>query len=210
MNARRGCGCGCGGFVVLLVALLAAGYFLIYRPVTVFLSGWRVPAQSQSAQTQSAQIPAASANVQAPLTQRDVQKFVRIRRDERAALGSSFTSVQNIFQSLQNGQTPTFWQATGVLRDLGRSVGQARAAQVQGLVREQLSRERYNVIRDNVNRALGVPDIDFGKMASELQGGKLPDFSKTVKLGAAPQTTALIQPFKTELTATAALGLLGL
>ncbi|WP_161881204.1 hypothetical protein [Deinococcus alpinitundrae] len=203
MNARRGCGCGCGGFVVLMVALLAAGYFLVYRPVTVFLSGWRVPAQTQ-------QIPAASGNVQAPLTRSDVQKFVRIRRDERAALGSSFTSVQNTFQSIQNGQTPTFWQVTGVLRDLGRSVGQARAAQVQGLTREQLSRERYNVIAGGVNRALGVPDIDFGKIASELQGGKLPDFGNTVSTGASPQTTALIQPFKTELTATAALGLLGL
>ncbi|GAA4023082.1 hypothetical protein GCM10022631_42150 [Deinococcus rubellus] len=189
--------------MVLLLALLAAGYFLVYRPVTVFLSGWRIPAQS-------AQIPAASGNVQSPLTRSDVQKFVRIRRDERAALGSSFTSVQNTFQSIQNGQTPTFWQVTGVLRDLGSSVGQARAAQVQGLVREQLSRERYNVVRDGVNRSLGVPDIDFGKIASELQGGKVPDFGNTVKLDASPQTTALIQPFKTELTATAALGLLGL
>ncbi len=203
MNARRGCGCGCGGFVVLILALLAAGYFLVYRPVTVFLSGWRVPAQA-------AQIPAATGNVQAPLTRSDVQKFVRIRRDERAALGSSFTSVQNTFQSLQNGQTPTFWQVTGVLRDLGSSVGQARAAQVQGLVREQLSRERYNVIAGGVNRALGVPDIDFGKIASQLQGGKLPDFGNAVNTGTSPQTTALIQPFKTELTATAALGLLGL
>ena len=99
---------------------------------------------------------------------------------------------------------------TGVLRDLGSSVGQARAAQTAGLVREQLSRERYNVIRDGVNRALGVPDIDFGQIATELQGGKVPDFSTTLSAAADPKTTALIQPFKSELTATAALGLLGL
>ena len=202
MNARRGCGCGCGGFVVVFLALVAAGYFFVYRPVTVFLNGWKAPVQNS-------QIPAASGNVQAPLTKPDVQKFVRIRRDERAALGSSFASVQNTFQNIQNGQTPSFWQVTGVLRDLGSSVGQARAAQTAGLVREQLSRERYNVIRDSVNHALGVPDLDFGKIATELQGGKVPDFS-TALSAADPKTTALIQPFKSELTATAALGLLGL
>ena len=61
MRGRRGCGCGCGGVVVLLVALFVAGYFLVYRPVTVFLNGWKVPAQTS-------QIPAASGNLQAPLT----------------------------------------------------------------------------------------------------------------------------------------------
>ncbi len=202
MRGRRGCGCGCGGFVVLLLALVAAGYFFVYRPVTVFLSGWKVPAQTS-------QLPATSGNLQAPLTKSDVQKFVRIRRDERVALGSSFASVQNTFQSIQSGQTPSFWQVTGVLRDLGRSVGQARAAQTAGLVREQLSRERYTVIRDGVNRALGVPDINFGQIATEVQGGKVPDFN-TALSAADPKTTALIQPFKSELTATAALGLLGL
>ncbi|AWN22693.1 hypothetical protein DKM44_05135 [Deinococcus irradiatisoli] len=205
MNARRGCGCGCGGLVVLLLALAAAAYFLVYRPVTVFLNGWRAPAQ-----TSSTAVPAAGGNVNAPLARSDVQKFVRIRRDERAALGSSFASVENTFQRLQDGQTPGLWQVTGVLRDLGNSVGQARAAQTAGLAREQLSRERFNVIAGDVNRALGVPDIDFGKIASDVQRGRVPDFDTAVRTQASPQTKALIEPFKSELTATAALGLLGL
>ncbi len=190
---------------MLALALLAATYVLVYRPVTVFLDGWRAPGPAAGVSA-----PAVSGNVQAPISKTEIQKFVRIRRSERAALGSSFASVQTTFQRLQNGQTPSLWQITGVLRDLGGSVGQARAAQTAGLQREQLSRERFNVIAGGVNRALGVPDIDFGKIASEVQRGRLPDFSTAVNTGASPQTAALIKPFKSELTATAALGLLGL
>lgn len=204
MWGRRGCGCGCGGFVVLLLAVLAAGYFLVYRPVVTFVDGFRTPP------IQSAQIPAASGNIRAAPSKAEIEKFVRIRRTERAALGSNFGSIQNIFQHLQNGQTPSFWQVTGVLRDVGSSVGAVRAAQTAGLVGEKLSRERYNVLRDNVNRALGLPDVDFGTIAGDLKNGKLPDLNTAVKLEADPKTAALIEPFKKELTATAALGLLGL
>ncbi|TSA83029.1 hypothetical protein FNU79_12990 [Deinococcus detaillensis] len=203
MWARRGCGCGCGGSLVLLIALVAAGYFLVYRPVAVFVDGLRAPPG------QSAGVPAASGNIRAVPSKADIEKFVRIRRAERQALGSNFASVQTIFQQVQNGQTPSFWQVTGVLRDVGSSVGAVRAAQTAGLASEKLSRERYNVLRDDVNRALGLPDIDFGKIATELKNGKLPDLNTTVKLEANPKTAALIQPFKSELTATAALGLLG-
>ena len=199
---RRGLGCGCGGLLVLLVAVVAAGYFLIYRPVAGFLASWQAPP--------SAQVPVSGGNLQAPLTRDEVQKFVRIRRDERSALGSSFTGVQNIFESLQNGQTPNVWQLTTVLREAGASLGQVRSAQTAGLVREKLSRERYNVIRQQVDRALGVPDIDFGTIASDLRGGRLPNVNAVVKSAADPRTVSLVEPFRAELTATAALGLLGL
>ena len=200
---RRGLGCGCGGLLVLLVAVLAAGYFLVYRPITVFVDGWRTPSQNS-------QVPATSGDVGAPLTPTEVQKFVRIRRAERAALGNTFSSVQAVFQQIQNGQTPNLWQLTGVLREAGTSLGQVRTAQTASLVREQLSQERFNVIRGRVNRALGVPEVDFGTVANDLLGGKLPDFKQTVRTQADARTTALIAPFKAELSATAALGLLGL
>ena len=203
MNLRRGCGCGCGGLVVVLLALVAAGYFFVYRPIVNFVDGWRVPAQS-------AQLPRPSGNVNAPISRSEVEKFVRVRRLERTALGSSFGSAQTILNDIQNGQTPNLWQITGAVRDLGTSVGAARQAQVAGLIRENLSRERYNVVAQGVGQALGVPNIDFGKIASDIQGGRLPDINTSVTNSADPQTVKLIEPFKTELTATAALGLLGL
>jgi hypothetical protein len=205
MNARRGCGCGCGGVLVVLIVLVAAGYFFVVRPITNFVNSWQVPIQSAGQP-----VPAPSGNINAALSRSEVEKFVRVRRLERAALGSSFTSAQTILNDVQNGQTPSFWQIAGAMRDLGSSVGAARQAQVAGLVKENLSRERYNVIASGVNRALGVPSIDFGKIASDVQSGRVPDINTSVTTTPDPQVVRLIAPFKTELSATAALGLLGL
>lgn len=203
MNARRGCGCGCGGLLVVMIALVAAGYFFVYRPIINFVDGWRVPARS-------AQLPRPSGNLNAPISRSEVEQFVRVRRLERKALGGSFSSAQSILNDIQNGQTPSFWQFAGAMRDLGTSVGAARQAQVAGLIGQNLSRERYNVIAAGVNRSLGVPEVDFGKIASDIKSGRVPDIDTSVSTGADPQTVKLIEPFKTELTATAALGLLGL
>ena len=188
---------------MVLLAVVAAGYFFVYRPVSSFVDGWRAPAQS-------AQLPKPSGNVNAPLTVPEVQAFVRVRRKEREALGNSFGSVQSLFRNIQDGQNVGVWQVVGTLRDVGNSLGQTRRAQVDALIKEQLSRERYNAVAAGVNRSLGVPDIDFGRVASDIRSGKVPDINTSVKTDADPRTTKLIEPFKTELSATAALGLLGL
>ncbi|WP_309571225.1 hypothetical protein [Deinococcus sp.] len=209
MRQRRGVGCGCfgcGGSLLVLAVLAAVAWFVVIRPAQQFLAGMR-PTQTQS---QGSQTPAPpSGNVQAPLTAADVQKFVRIRRDVRTALGESFTGAQEVYAQIQAGQTPNIMQVINVVRQVGSSVGAARTAQAAALAREKMSLERYAAVRTDVNRALGVPDINFAKAAEALQKGQSPDLNTTVKTASA-QEKALVAPFQKELTATAAAGLLGL
>ena len=208
MRQRRGLGCGCfgcGGSLLVLVVLAAVAWFVVIRPAQQFLAGWKAPQTQSQGQTP----PPPSGNVQAPLTQADVQKFVRIRRDIRTALGESFTGAQQVYAQIQAGQTPNLVQVLNVVRQVGSSVGAARTAQSAALAREKMSVERYAAVRSDVNRGLGLPDVDFAKAADALQKGQTPDLNTTVKT-ATTQEKALVEPFRQELTATAAVGLLGL
>ena len=82
---------GClGALVVVLVLLGLAGYFFVWRPVQGFLNNFSYGApltQGQNNQ-QNAAPPAPRAN--APLTKTEVEKFVRVRRSIRSAIGADF------------------------------------------------------------------------------------------------------------------------
>ena len=206
---RRGMGCGCGGclgsVLLTVVVVLALGYFFVFRPIQSFLANFGTPAQTQT--TQNGQpIPA---KPQTAVTVADVQRFVRVRRAVRTAMGSSFTGVTKVFDGIQKGDTPSLATMLGVLRDAAGSVGSARSAQQKALLAQGMNEGRYDYVRNEVNRALGVPDIDFQKAAQSLQAGKLPDLGTTVR-PANETTKKLIAPFQNELTETAPLGLLGL
>lgn len=227
-----GCGClGCGGGGLLVLALLGAlAWFLVIQPARNVLASWNGPAQTQS-QTQGTgtagsgievpqlpgggtttapgDTPAPTGDAAAPLTRADVQSFVEVRGEVRDALGGSFTQLQQVWAEIQQGQTPNILTVYNVIRNVGSSIGQARTAQAAALAREGLSPERYAAIRGTVNRALGVPNIDFAQAAEALGQGRLPDLSTTVQT-ATPEERDLIEPYRAELTQTAALGLLGL
>jgi len=202
----RRSGCGCGGCLgsLLLGVLVVAGlaYFLVYRPVQAFLTGFGTPAPAQQTQAQQAE-------TQAALTRADVQRFVRVRRSVRTAMGDSFSGVEKVFRDIQLGQSPNALTVLGVLRDATGSVGVARSAQAGALAREGMTLNRYAYVRAEVNRALGVPDIDFQKVASAVRSGQVPDLNTSVRPPDA-RSAPLVQPFRSELEVTAPLGLLGL
>ncbi|WP_235692408.1 hypothetical protein [Deinococcus aquaedulcis] len=215
MNGRGlGCGClGCGGGTLLVLALLGGlAWFFVIQPARNFLASWQPPAQTQTQgqpQGNAGQNGGAGTAAGAPLTRAEVQQFVRVRREVRQALGTSFTGVQQVWTDIQNGQNPNLLQMMAVLRDAGASVGAARQAQAAALTKEGMSADRYAQVRAAVNRALGLPTVDFAQAAQALQNGQLPDLNSTVQAGGGPDR-ALVEPFRRELTATAAAGLLGL
>ena len=207
MNRRWGCGCGgcLGSSLLVLLIVVGLGYFFVYRPVQSFLASFGTPAQTQTQATADGKTPPP----QAALTTGDVQRFVRVRRSVRTAMGSSFTGVEKVFQDIQTGQSPSAVTVLGVLRDAAGSVGAARSAQQAALEREGMNTLRYSYVRGEVNKALGVPDIDFQKVAQSVSQGRLPDLNTTVRAPDA-RSSRLVTPFKKELTVTAPLGLLGL
>lgn len=215
----------------MLALLGALAWFLVIQPARNFVASWQGSGPTQS-QTQpgtgsgtdiqtpdlsggdSVTPPAASGvdsagDVDASVTRADVQSFVQVRRDVRDAVGGSFTSLQNVWADIQQGQTPNILTVVGVIQNAGSSIGRARQAQAAALAEENLSAERYAVIRSAVNRALGVPNIDFARATEAIGQGRLPDLNTAVQ-AATPQERALVAPYRAELTQTAALGLLGL
>jgi hypothetical protein len=201
-----------------LLVVVGLGYFLVYRPIQGFLAGFGTPAQTTASQTTTSQTSTtqttangqpAPVTPQAALTTGDVQRFVRVRRSVRAAMGQSFVSVEKVFTDIQNGQSPNVMTVLGVLRDATSSVGRARTAQQAALESQGMNLTRYSYVRGEVNKALGVPDIDFRRAADAITRGQLPDLNTTVRAPDA-KNAALITPFKKELTVTAPLGLLGL
>lgn len=197
----------------MLTLLGALAWFVVIQPAREFMAGLNLP-QTQSQTQGQTTTPDQTAGTTpttnaAPLTQSDVQKFVRIRRDVRAALGQSFTGLQTVWADVQAGQTPNLLQVVNVLRQAGSSIGKARTAQDAGLAREKMTAGRYAEVRSGVNRALGVPDIDFAQAAQAIQNGQLPSLDSTVTAASAREKE-LVAPFRQELELTAAVGLLGL
>lgn len=208
---RRGPGCGClgcgGGSLLVLAGLAFAAWTFVVKPAQEFVGGLQTPsAQTTAVQKPPQQTPA---QVSAPLTQADVQKFVRVRRQVREALGTSFSDLQRVWTGVQNGQNPTVLEIAAVLRQTAGQIGAARQRQQAALAGQGMSAERYAAVRAGVNRALGLPSLDLVQAAQALQKGQLPDLNTTVKPATA-QEKALVAPFATELRASAAAGLLGL
>ncbi|ADV66668.1 hypothetical protein [Deinococcus maricopensis] len=192
-----------GCLLVAVLALLAVGagaYFLVYVPARDFVQN-----TAGGVLAPRAGGPAATT----PLTRAQVQQFVRVRRDVRAALGDSFTRLEGIYQAYAAGRTPGVQEVVGALREAGSLVSRGRAARDAALRREGLSVQRYEATRDEVNRALGVPQVDLAVLAEALRSLRLPS-AEAVTVPSDPRSAPLITPFRAELLATAPLGLLGL
>lgn len=185
--------------------LIALAWFFVFKPAKDFIASWQAP-QTQS---QTNKTPAPTGNINAPMTKADVEKFVRIRRKIQTALGGSFTGLQQLLNDMNNGQQVNVMQVLSVLKESTSSIGAARTAQANALISEGMSLERYAALRSDINRALGLPNIDFAKVADSLQKGQMPDLNKDIQT-ATEQEKALVAPFKAELNKTAAAGLLGL
>lgn len=204
---------GClGGFVAVLLALGLGGYFFVYRPVQNALDGFRsftapLTPGGHAPGGRGELPPASRADVR--LSAAQVRQFVRVRRAVRDAVGQDFTGLQNVYQGFANGNPPGTLQILGALRGAGGFLGRARGAQQQALAREGMSGDEYADVRAQVNRALGVPELDLRAAARNLQGGRLPDWNQVVP-PPNERNAKLIGPFLNELRATAALGLLGL
>ncbi|WP_261663982.1 hypothetical protein [Deinococcus sp. Marseille-Q6407] len=213
MIRRLGCSAlGCFGSLALSLILLGVGWFGFVQPAIGNLTG-QVTATLNGAPASAQPRAGRPEDLSAPLTRAEVEKFVRIRREIRKSMGGTFPQLQQIYAGVQAGEPVNAWTAVQAVRALGSSVAEARAALEQGLVRENLSRERYAFIRQKVNLALGLPQVDFsgvlGELARSQSSGSLPDLGGKVTV-ATPQERKMVQDFSRELGVTAPLGLLGL
>lgn len=213
MIRRLGCSAlGCFGSIALTLLALGVGWFGFVQPAIGNLTG-----QIETTLNGGPAAPQPRAgnpeDLQAPLTRAELEKFVRIRREVRKSMGNAFPQLQQIYADIQAGEPVNAWTALQAVRALGSSVADARAALERGLVAENLSRERYAFVRQKVNLALGLPQVDLagvlGELARSQENGSLPDLSGKVT-AATPEERQQVEYFAKELRVTAPLGLLGL
>ena len=213
MIRRLGCSAlGCFGSLALTLVALGVGWFGFVQPAITSVTG---QIESTISGGPAAPQPRAGRadDLSAPLTRAELEKFVRIRRDVRESMGSAWPRLEQVYNDVQAGQPLDWWTAVQAVRALGESVADARAALERGLVAENLSRERYAFIRQKVNLALGLPQVDLAGVLGELgrsqQTGSLPDLSGKVTV-ATPEERKQVEYFAKELRVTAPLGVLGL
>ena len=214
-NALFGC---LGGFVAVLLVLGLAGYFLVWRPAQDFLrnfDAYTAPFRQDGPAGQNGSAPrdgsgappAPRADVQ--LTAEQVRDFVRVRRVVRTAVGGDLGRFERVFADLQNGNTPNVLELMNTLRDAGGVIARAREAQQAALRRENMTPGAYENVRQEANRALGLPQVDLQAAARALGAGRLPDFRQVLPPPSA-HNQRLLEPHLPALRETATLGFLGL
>ncbi|MBB6096916.1 hypothetical protein HNR42_000328 [Deinobacterium chartae] len=205
---------GCLGFALVIVLLLAlAGYFLVWRPVSAFLSDLRAPiatAPQAPGNAQPAYTPPSGGN----LTRAQVQRFVRVQRSTREAIGGDFARLENVYNNLGQQQNPNPLEWVGALREVGGVIGKAREANARALQANRFSSSEYRWVRGKVYAALGVNAVgmDLERLARDLQGfnwtGGTPPQVELPQ--ASTRDRELIAPFRAELERNVPLALVGL
>lgn len=192
--------------LVILVLVGVLGYFFVWVPIQTFLANFQVP-NITIGQQQPGTPQAARSAVR--LSREQVEDFVRVRRSVGDAVGQDLGQFQNLYQDFVSGQAPGALEVWNVIRSAGGVIGQARTAQEAALRRENMTQAQYANVRTEVNRVLGLPEVDLGTAAQSLQNLQLPNWNQVV-VPPLPDNKRLIDPYVNELRPTAALGLLGL
>ncbi|PYE52848.1 hypothetical protein [Deinococcus yavapaiensis] len=195
--------------LVILVLVGVLGYFFVWVPIQNFLANFNVPNVAVGQRQPGVPSTPQSVRSAVSLTGEEVRDFVRIRRSVGQAVGQDLGQFQNLYQDFANGQTPSALEVWNVIRNAGGVIGQARTAQEAALRRENMTQAQYANVRTEVNRVLGLPEVDLGVAAQSLQNLQLPNWDQVV-VPPLPANKRLIDPFVNELRPTAALGLLGL
>ena len=173
---------GCLIIVVLCLAVLSVGGFYLYRAASPVIDSARSYLQGLSElgelekdiTNQSPYTPPPSGE----LTDVQVQRFVRVQDNVRAALGQRMTEIEEKYKHLKpNADRSDPPSPLDMISGLGEIAGvftQARRLQVNALNQESFSQEEYSWVRDRIFQAAGVEVtnmIDLRKLEDAVEKG---------------------------------------
>jgi hypothetical protein len=197
---------GCLSSLIMLVLLLGVAlYFVVLRPIQSMARAVQEKPNNTRAYT-----PPASRR----LEKGQVQRFMRVQRFTRTALGSNYTALNTAYQgATQEGFKPL--EMLSAFSSAGKLLADARTAQARGLNQEKMSLSEYDWVKTEVYKSLGVDytGIDLGGLAERFNGsGILKFFGSSYRVPPLPNAVnaALVRPFRQELSQTAPLALLGM
>ncbi len=190
---------------MLILVLGVALYFVVLRPIQGMLRA----AQENPTNTRAYTPPASRR-----LEKSQVQRFIRVQRYTRTALGSDYGKLNSTYQgATKEGFKPL--EMLSAFGSMGALISDARAAQAKGLNQEKMSLSEYDWVKTEVYKSLGVDytGIDLGGLAERFNGsGILKFFGSSFRVPPLPNAinAALVRPFRQELSQTAPLALLGM
>ena len=190
---------------MLILVLGVALYFVVIRPIQSMTR-----AVQENPSNTRAYIPPRSRR----LEKGQVQRFIRVQRYIRTALGSDYSKLNSTYQgATQQGFKPL--EMLSAFGSMGTLISDAKVARARGLNQEKMGLSEYDWVKTEVYKSLGVDytGIDLGGLAERFNGsGILKFFGSSYHVPPLPNAVnaALVRPFRQELSQTAPLALLGM
>jgi len=154
------------------------------------------------------------------LTQKMVDRFVRVQRQVEAKLGARMAQIKTKYDQLDRTlsgekRQASFTQIAGGLKDLATILVEAKSTQVEALNQAAFSVKEYEWVREQVYAAVGIAAVglDLKKMAAEAQAGNIKGFSPPEResVGDVPKRNKeLVKPYEQKLKEWAPLAFFGL
>lgn len=141
------------------------------------------------------------------LTPHQVDQMIRIQTRVRERLGVNFAAFERNYKSLLDKKEATVVDLPALIsayRDLAATWLDAKRAQVDALNETGISMQEYRWIRSQAYRSLGIPfvDLDFGRLAEQVQSGKISAEVPAISLPTTPGTPAslrLLEPHRKQI-----------
>jgi hypothetical protein len=171
---------GCLVILVLGVVLFVAGSYLLYRAASPMIQNARQYltgfTQLEELEKQIANKTPYAAPANNELTEAQVQRFVRVQDNVRAALGKRVEEIEAKYEYMNSnqGREPTISEAFTAFTEMLNVFIEARRMQVAALNQEGFSQEEYSWVRDRVFQAGGVEivnRIDFKQLEQVIREG---------------------------------------
>lgn len=225
---------GCAVVAVLLSALLAvAFYFLVWRPGGEMVrSGVEMAKAGKDYAAGLARLgEMAELNDevadQSPweppqdglLTAGQVERMMAVQRRVKGEMGPRFEGFSERYEAVSQGRRIRPAEIGDMLRDLGDLAVDAKRVQVAALNEQRFSRQEYAWVRRQSFLALGLSGVSLNldDLAAALKRGDLEkamaDLETLDEDGeplVPPHNSALVEPYRDELTSWAPLAALGL
>jgi hypothetical protein len=198
---------GCGGIVVLVLAVVAGvgywGYLKVKDTVSQFAELRQIPDIERGVKATAAFTAPSSGE----LTEAQVERLMLVQRRVYEHLGQDFAAIERNYKTLIAKKEATVTDLPALMsayKDMAAAWMNAKRAQVAALNEAGLSLSEYRWIRSESYRAIGLPflDLDFGRIAQQVQTGKTPE-AATIGGGMGPSGPAanlkLVERYRKEL-----------
>lgn len=158
-----------GIFAVMVIALTAGGYFLLWRPIAELKPDLELIKTYPEINAEITEKAPYTPPADGELTTEQLERFARVQDSINAQIKNDPLLTERAEQlrgikSSEDGVVVSnigFGEALQLLKGLGEPMVRAKRAQVEALNREGFSLDEYRWVRERFYQALGFTDMQF-------------------------------------------------